>query len=123
MSHLIHINANETVPVQLYKDGDTWVAKTRIKLSAQRLLNITTRRHITYRDLRTIASVSVVGDGWERHVVGSDFVRTLESSAPQRITKQVTRAQHEMFFRNSGSLAQLKQGIEQFYVMGEMSYV
>ena len=115
MSHLIHINANETVPVQLYKDGDTWVAKTRIELSAQRVLTITTRRHITYRDLRTIASVSLVGDGWERHVICGDFIRTLASSAPKRITSQVTLSQHEVVLQTSGALAQLKQSIEQYY--------
>lgn len=115
MSYLVHVNTNETVPVQLFKDGDTLVAKTRIELSGQRVLTITTRRHTTYRDLRTIASVSQVGDSWERHLICGDFIRTLATSAPARITSKATSVQHEGVLKTPRGLAQLKESIEQFY--------
>lgn len=115
MSYLIHINANETVPVSLFRDGGTWVAKTRIELSNQRVLTITTRRHATYRDLRTIASVSQIGNGWERHLICGDFIRTLATSAPARMTNNAISVQHEGVLKTRGGLSQLKESIEQFY--------
>lgn len=111
----------ENFDTSVHKDKQGgWKAATRIELSANQVLKISTYKPMApAKGLRTQATVSHIEGGFERHVLAfgseGDFSKTLIHGLPKRVTESVVREQHARVFTTLGFLDALKSDIRKHY--------
>lgn len=79
------------------KDGTGWKATTHFPILTREDGSVRTLIILTFRAgvyLRTVAKVSHIAEGWERHYIPGDFYMIVAQAHCQRLTQQVCADQH-----------------------------
>jgi hypothetical protein len=113
----LQLAQDRTITVKLTKESYGWRASTRIELTNQRVLDVTTRKKVFGKSLTTTGSVSLAKDNRLIHVlargISGDFHQTCAEKLVPRITEKAVREQHDRFL--TCGLMHLLVQIEQHY--------